>query len=137
MEITSVKITLVPDDTRVKAYASIVWENCFVVHDLKIIHTPEKMFVAMPSKVHKGGGGAKAPASLQEAENQDSSAPPSPVVGKTSFRDIAHPLDQKTRNKIQEAVFKEYEKQIRQFYAEGEKLKFKTTGKTPASKPKS
>ena len=110
MKITSVKITLVPDDTRVKAYASIVWEKCFVVHDLKIIHTPEKMFVAMPSKVHKGGG--LRPSAPEEMAPQ----------GKTTFRDIAHPLDQETRNKIQEAVFKEYKKQLKQFHSEGEKL---------------
>ena len=82
MKITSVKITVVPNEERLKAYASITFDNCFVVHDLKIIRTEDKLFVAMPSKRHK---------------NQN------------VFRDVAHPVDKQTRYKIQKAVFAEYE----------------------------
>ena len=70
MEITSVKITIVPDEDRLKAYASVIFDECFVVHDLKIINTENKIFVAMPSRRYKN-----------------------------VFRDIAHPLDKETRKK--------------------------------------
>ena len=98
MEITSVKITVVPDEDRLKAYASVVFDNCFVVHDLKIINTENKVFVAMPSRKHKD-----------------------------SFRDVAHPLDKITRKKIQNAVFTEYKKTIRKFQTDDEKLKLMET----------
>ena len=94
MEITSVKITIVPDEDRLKAYASVIFDECFVVHDLKIINTENKIFVAMPSRRYKN-----------------------------VFRDIAHPLDKETRKKIQTAVFTEYKKTIRKFQSDDEKLK--------------
>ena len=96
MKITSVKITIVLNEERLKAYASITLDNCFVVHDLKVIHTDDKLFVAMPSKRHKN---------------------------KNIFRDIAHPLDKETRSSIQNAVFKQYEKTLHQFKSEGENIK--------------
>ena len=80
MKITSVKISLVPNEGRLKAYASIIIDDCFVVHDLRVIRTEAKRFVAMPSKRHKD-----------------------------IFRDIAHPLDKETRERIQKAIFKEYD----------------------------
>ena len=91
MKITSVKITIVPNEDRLKAYASITLDNCFVVHDLKVIRTDDKLFVAMPSKRHKN---------------------------KNIFRDIAHPLDKETRSLIQKAVFKEYENTLHQLKSE-------------------
>ena len=95
MKITSVKITIVPNEDRLKAYASITFDNCFAVHDLKVIRTDDKLFVAMPSKRHKN---------------------------KNIFRDIAHPLDKETRSLIQKAVFKEYEKTLHQFRSEEENI---------------
>ncbi len=80
MKITSVKINLIPNEGCLKAYASIIIDDEFVLHDLKVIQTEEKRFVAMPSKKHKG-----------------------------TFRDIAHPLNRETRNLIQKAVFEEYD----------------------------
>ena len=91
MKITSVKITIVPNEDRLKAYASITLDDCFVVHDLKIIRTDDKLFVAMPSKRHKN---------------------------KNIFQDIAHPLDKDTRRMIQNAVFKQYEENLKQFQLE-------------------
>ena len=95
MKITSVKVTIVPNEARLKAYASITLDDCFVVHDLKIIRTDDKLFIAMPSKRHK---------------NQN------------SFRDIAHPLDKETRSMIQKAVFKQYEKTLQEFKLEEENI---------------
>ena len=77
MKITSVKINILPNEDRVKAYASIVIDDCFIVHDLKVIRTDDKFFVAMPSKRGKA---------------------------KDMFQDIAHPLNKKTRKAIQKAI---------------------------------
>ena len=84
MEITEVKVFPVNED-RLKAYVSITIDNCFVVRDLKIIEGTGGLFVAMPSKKRKDG----------------------------QFKDIAHPLNQETRELVERMVFEAYEKEIR------------------------
>src|SRR3954468_18382188 len=84
MEITEVKVFPVNED-RLKAYVSITIDNCFVVRDLKIIEGTGGLFVAMPSKKRKDG----------------------------QFKDIAHPLNQETRDQIERMVFVAYEAEIR------------------------
>lgn len=83
MEITEVKVYPVNED-RLKAYATITIDNCFVIRDLKVILGHEGLFVAMPSKKRKDG----------------------------QFRDIAHPLNQETREKIENMVFDAYKKEV-------------------------
>ena len=83
MEITDVKIFAV-SEKRVKAYASIVFDDCFIVRDLKVIHGDSKLFVAMPSKKMKDG----------------------------SYRDTVHPLNNTTRQKIEASVLEAYEKEL-------------------------
>lgn len=83
MDITEVKIFPVIDK-KVKAYVSIVLDNCFIVRDLKVIDGDSKLFVAMPSKKMKDG----------------------------SYRDMVHPLDNPTRLKIESIVIEAYEKQV-------------------------
>lgn len=71
------------DDRRLKAYATIVFEDCFIVRDLKIILGNDgNLFVSMPSRKSKFG----------------------------SFKDIAHPLNSLLRNEIERCVFDEYDK---------------------------
>jgi stage V sporulation protein G len=84
MKITEVKVFPVNED-RLKAYVSLTFESCFVVRDLKVIQGPQGLFVAMPSKKRKDG----------------------------QYRDIAHPLNQETRNLIEEAVFAAYERELK------------------------
>ncbi len=79
MLITDVKIFPV-DEKRVKAYASIVFDDCFIVRDVKVIQGDNKFFVAMPSKKMKDG----------------------------SFRDMVHPLNTVTRQMIEESVLGAY-----------------------------
>ena len=55
MQLTEVKVFPVNDDEKLKAYATIVFDDCFVVRDLKIIHGNSGLFVAMPSKKKKDG----------------------------------------------------------------------------------
>jgi len=101
MKITEVKIFPVNED-RLKAYVTITFEACFVVRDLKVIQGPQGLFVAMPSKKRKDG----------------------------QFRDIAHPLNQETRQHIEDMVFEAYEKQLRSM---GETLVSLNRQKAPTS----
>ncbi len=79
MEITDIKVHPVNED-KLKAYVTIVMDDCFVVRDIKIIDGTTGLFVAMPSKKRKDG----------------------------QFKDIAHPLNQEMRKKIEDMIFKEY-----------------------------
>ena len=79
MEITEIQIYPVAD-RMLKAYAAITFDDCFVIRDMKVIQGRKGIFVAMPSRRQADG----------------------------SYRDIAHPLDTQTRNRIQEQVLRVY-----------------------------
>ena len=81
MEITQVKVFPVEEE-RLKAYVSIVLDDCFLVSDLKVIQGPNGVFVSMPSKRKKNG----------------------------EFKDIAHPLNRETRERMERKILSEYEK---------------------------
>ena len=83
MEITDVKVIPV-DDEKLKAFVSIVFDQCFVVTDIKIIHGPKGLFVSMPSKKRKDG----------------------------TFKDIAHPLNNQMRQYLEEKVLGVYKQQV-------------------------
>jgi stage V sporulation protein G len=83
MEVTEVKIFPVQEE-RLKAYATITFDNCFVIRDLKVISGNNGLFVAMPSKKRKDG----------------------------TYRDTAHPLNNQTRQMIESKVLDEYNKEI-------------------------
>jgi stage V sporulation protein G len=81
MEITQVKVFPVEEE-RLKAYVSIVLDDCFLVSDLKVIQGPNGVFVSMPSKRKKNG----------------------------EFKDIAHPLNRDTRERMERRILSEYER---------------------------
>ena len=83
MGITDVKVIPV-DDEKLKAFVSIVFDQCFVVTDIKIIHGPKGLFVSMPSKKRKDG----------------------------TFKDIAHPLNNQMRQYLEEKVLSVYRQQV-------------------------
>ncbi len=83
MEITDVKVIPV-DDEKLKAFVSIVFDHCFVVTDIKVINGPKGLFVSMPSKKRKDG----------------------------TFKDIAHPLNNQTRQYLEEKVLGVYRQQV-------------------------
>jgi len=85
MEITDVKVIPV-DDEKLKAFVSIVFDQCFVVTDIKIINGPKGLFVSMPSKKRKDG----------------------------TFKDIAHPLNNQMRQYLEEKVLSVYKQQVAQ-----------------------
>ncbi len=84
MDITEVKVFMVNED-KLKAYITIVLDNCFVVRDLKIISGTAGLFVAMPSKRRKDG----------------------------VFKDIAHPLNQETRTVMEKKILEAYLAEIK------------------------
>jgi stage V sporulation protein G len=79
MEITQVRIFPVGED-KLKAFASVVLDDCFVVSDIKIIDGARGLFVSMPSKKRKNG----------------------------TFRDVAHPLNSETRKLFEDAIIERY-----------------------------
>lgn len=81
MEITEVRIALREDD-KLKAFASVTFDDCFVVRGLKIISGNGGMFVAMPSRKKPDG----------------------------SYQDIAHPINNEMRDKLEQMVITEYER---------------------------
>ena len=84
LKVTEVSVFPVNED-RLKAYVSITLNDVFVIRDLKVIKGNGGLFVAMPSKKRKDG----------------------------QFRDIAHPLNQETRDHIEKSVFEAYENAIK------------------------
>lgn len=82
MNITDVRIRKITAEGKMKAIVSITLDNEFVVHDIKIIEGQSGNFIAMPSRRTPDG----------------------------EFKDIAHPINTETREKIQKAILDEYEK---------------------------
>lgn len=84
MEITEIKIFPVNEE-KLKAYVTIILDNCFVVRDLKVINGNNGLFVAMPSKKRKDG----------------------------VFKDIAHPLNMETREVMENKILAAYESEMK------------------------
>lgn len=83
LKITDVRIRLVAkDDSKLKAVASMTIDECFVIHDIKVIEGKEGFFISMPSKKTPDG----------------------------EYRDIVHPINTETREKIIAEILKAYEK---------------------------
>lgn len=83
MEITDVHVFPV-DEEKLKGYATITFDKCFVVRDVKIIAGPKGLFVAMPSRKRKDG----------------------------TYRDTAHPLCSELRAAIESRVLGTYQKAV-------------------------
>lgn len=82
MQITDVRIRKIATEGKMKAIVSVTFDNEFVVHDIKIIEGQNGLFIAMPSRKTPDG----------------------------EFKDIAHPINTDTRERIQNAILDEYEK---------------------------
>lgn len=81
MEITDVRVKKFNGENRLKAIVAVTIDDCFVVHELRVIDGKEGLFVAMPSRKMPNG----------------------------EFKDVAHPINQETRNKIESIVIEAYE----------------------------
>ncbi|WP_373897382.1 septation regulator SpoVG [Haloimpatiens sp. FM7315] len=82
MQVTDVRIRKIASEGKMKAIVSITLDNEFVVHDIKVIEGKTGLFIAMPSRKTPDG----------------------------EFKDIAHPINTDTRQKIQQSILDEYEK---------------------------
>ena len=82
MQITDVRVRKVAKEGKLKAVVSITMDEEFVVHDIKVIEGEKGLFIAMPSKKAVDG----------------------------EYRDIAHPINSGTREKIQSITLENYEK---------------------------
>ena len=81
MKISDVRVRLVKkDDSKLKAVASITIDDCFVIHDIKVIDGTEGYFVAMPSRKTSDG----------------------------EYKDIAHPINSETRQTVIDAVLEAF-----------------------------
>ena len=86
MNITDVRVRIVKkDDSKLKAVASITFDDCFVIHDIKVIEGNEGPFIAMPSRKTNDG----------------------------EYKDIAHPINQQTREEIIKSILTSYEEEIK------------------------
>lgn len=81
MQITDVRLRKVNSENRMKAVASVTFDNQFAVHDIKVIESQNGLFIAMPSRKTPNG----------------------------EFKDIAHPINAETREMIQKAILEAYE----------------------------
>ncbi len=81
MEITKVNLRLVENMNKVRAIASVTFDDEFVVNDIRLVEGDKGFFVAMPSRKLPDG----------------------------NYKDVAHPIKTEIRKKIQEAVLAEYE----------------------------
>lgn len=84
MKITDVRVRKMTQDSKMKAIVSITIDDEFVVHDIKVIEGEKGLFIAMPSKKASDG----------------------------EYRDIAHPINSETRDRIQRIILESYEKAL-------------------------
>ena len=84
MQITDIKVRKINAEGRMKAVVSVTFDDCFVVHDIKVIEGQEKLFIAMPSRKTPDG----------------------------EFKDIAHPINVETRELLQNMILTSYEESL-------------------------
>ena len=82
MTITDVRVRKIASEGKMKAIVSVTFDNEFVVHDIKVIEGQNGLFIAMPSRKTPDG----------------------------EFKDIAHPINTETRERMQSAILEAYEK---------------------------
>ena len=84
MNITDVRVRIVKkDDSKLKGVASITFDDCFVIHDIKVIEGNEGYFIAMPSRKTADG----------------------------EYKDIAHPINTETREQLIKAILTAFEEE--------------------------
>lgn len=87
MKITSVNVRIAENtekESRMKGIASVIIDDCFAIHDIRIIEGENGLFTAMPSRKTSSG----------------------------EYRDVAHPINGECRKMFNDAILEEYKKQI-------------------------
>lgn len=81
MDITNIRIKRIENDSKLKAWVSVTFDDVFVVHNIKIIKGQDDMFIAMPNRLTKDG----------------------------LLKDIAHPIKTEFRQQLQKKVLEAYQ----------------------------
>jgi stage V sporulation protein G len=81
MEITDIRVRKVTGEGNLKAYVTVTFNNCFVVHNIKIIEGKSGVFIAMPSRKTRAG----------------------------EYRDVAHPINPEFRTDLQKKILEKYD----------------------------
>ena len=80
MQITELRIRKVENEGKLRAYVTVTFDNCFVVHNVKIIEGQNGLFIAMPSRKTANG----------------------------EYKDVAHPISPEFRTDLQNKIIEEY-----------------------------
>ena len=80
MQITDTRIRMINRESKMRAVVSVTFDDCFVVHDIKVIEGEKGLFIAMPSKKTPDG----------------------------EYRDIAHPINSEMRNRLESTILDVY-----------------------------
>ena len=80
MEITDIRVRKVTGEGKLKAYVTITFDDCFVVHNVKIIEGRTGIFIAMPSRKTRAG----------------------------DYKDVAHPITTQFRTDMQKTILDKY-----------------------------
>ena len=81
MEITDIRIRRIEAEGKLKAYVTVTFDDCFVVHNVKVIEGKNGAFIAMPSRKTKTG----------------------------EYKDVAHPINSDFRGSLQDKILEAYE----------------------------
>jgi stage V sporulation protein G len=81
MQCTDIRVRKLAGDGKLRAYVTVTFDDCFVVHNVKVIESKEGLFIAMPSRRTKHG----------------------------EYKDVAHPITPEFRNELQKIVLDKYE----------------------------
>jgi stage V sporulation protein G len=81
MEITDIRVRRVTAEGKLKAYVTVTFDDCFVVHNVKVIEGKSGIFIAMPSRKTKTG----------------------------EYKDVAHPINSEFRTALQDQILDAYE----------------------------
>lgn len=81
MTITDVRVRKINSEGKLKAYVTVTFDDCFVVHNVKVIEGKSGAFIAMPSRKTKNG----------------------------EYKDVAHPINSDFRSNLQVTILKAFE----------------------------
>jgi stage V sporulation protein G len=84
MEITDIRVRRVDTQGKLKAYVTVTFDDCFVVHNVKVIEGNDRVFIAMPSRKTRSG----------------------------EFKDVAHPISSEFRQELQDRIVAAYESDV-------------------------
>ena len=81
MEITDIRVRKVAGEGKLKAYVTVTFDDCLVVHNVKIIEGKNGVFIAMPSRKTRAG----------------------------EYKDVAHPIHPEFRTELQNKILEKYD----------------------------